>query len=371
MGRLVVAPDATVRFLRERAVLHNAHVRAAPLLTDSPRVFQVLLQFLAPLDPDLLHAGMPPDRRQEFNALLQALQGAGVLVEAQDAPATRSGAERKQIVQRQLSLLANAVAELAGDLAALGSIPFHRNSGSDAIHLEHRMEALLFAFDSIRTEISDAHAALLRTQLSRIRDSGMLRDLKLHIGAGSRHLEGWVNVDVYPADLSVNVNRTLPFTDGSARLIFASHILEHLYYPSSAMFFLQECRRLLAPHGRLRVVVPDIEKYIRAYAERDDKFFADRRKTWRRLPENRTRLEEFLSYAGVGPDPAAFLESHKYGYDFDTLEKALHSAGFEQVVRSNFDSSELPELRVDSVSEVAHAETAGRHYSLFVEAAIR
>jgi SAM-dependent methyltransferase len=201
-----------------------------------------------------------------------------------------------------------------------------------------------------------------------LRGTGLLEDLKLHVGAGSRRLPGWVNIDVYPAELALNVNRGLPFADGSARVLFASHMLEHLYYPDEALRFLAECRRVLRPGGRLRLVVPDLERYVRAYAEHDDAFFADRRRTWHGLPEGRTHLEEFLSYAGAGPDPASFLDSHKYGYDFATLSRLLELAGFEDVRRSSFMGSDLPELQVDEQSAVAGATSDGRHYSLFVEA---
>lgn len=367
MGKLVISPDATVRFLRDHAVLHNAHRRSAPLRTSSAGVFEVLLSFLAPQDPSPVRESVPQDQRDRVDELIQALRLAGVLIDAVPPPAAGPASGRVELIQRQLGLLANATAEIAADLAAIGAAPLPEDSRTDGLRLEHRLAALLSAVDGIRQEIAEARAILLNQQLERIRNAGLLQDLKLHVGSGTGRLQGWVNIDLYPADLSINVNRPLPFADSSARLVFASHILEHLYYPGAALRFLAECRRVLAPGGRLRLVVPDIEKYIKAYAEQDDAFFAARRRTWQGLPEGRTRLEEFLSYAGAGPEPAAFLESHKYGYDFDTLSKALRLAGFVRVERSSFDGSQLPELRVDSVSEVAHAAVEGRHYSLFVE----
>lgn len=369
MGNLVISPDAAIRFLRGCAVLHNAYLRTAPLRTDAAGVFEILLRFLAPLDPERARGSLQPDQRTQFDAVIRALAGAGVLIDAGQHPPARPGTERAELLQRQLGLLANATAEIAGDLAALGPEALPGGSDSGDIALEHRLESLLNAVDAIRQGIATARETVVSRQLNQLRDAGRLVDMKLHVGAGASRLEGWVNVDVFPAELSLNVNRPLPFADGSARLIFASHILEHLYYPGEALRFLRECRRLLAAGGRLRLIVPDIEKYIRAYADGDDRFFAERRKTWRRLPEGRTLLEEFLAYAGTGPDPAAFLETHKYGYDFDTLAKTLRSAGFSRIERSTYDGSAIPDLRVDAVSEVAHAASDGRHYSLFVEAA--
>lgn len=371
MTALVVSPDTAVRFLRGHAVLHNSHYPAATLRTTDADVLAVLLKFATPADPAGLRQALRPDRRADFDSLVDTLRGAGLLVHAGLAGAVRSDDSRAELLRRQLALLANAIAEIAGDLAALGPEALRGTEDQSGLGLEHRLEALLNAVDAIRQRLASVREPLVRRQLEELRARGLLDDSKLHIGSGSGKLPGWVNIDVFPAELSINVNRPLPFPDASARLVFASHVLEHLYHPGEALRFLRECRRVLAVGGRIRLIVPDIECYIRAYVEHDERFFADRRSTWNRLPEGRTLLEEFLAYAGAGPDPAAFLETHKYAYDFQTLAKALELAGFDRVERSTFDGSLLPELRVDAASEVAHAATDGRHYSLFVEAQVR
>ncbi|MFZ2509384.1 MAG: methyltransferase domain-containing protein [Steroidobacteraceae bacterium] len=371
MSALVVSPDAAVRFLRGQAVLHNAHFPAAPLLTTDADVLAVLLKFASPADPADLRLALRPDRRADFDKLIDALTDAGLLVDIQATGEARSAEVRAALLQRQLGLLANATAEVAADLAALGPAVL---PGADAplagLGLEHRIEALLGAVDALRQGVAAVREPLVQQQLDALRARGLLDELKLHIGSGAGRLPGWVNVDIFPAELSINVNRPLPFPHASAHLVFASHVLEHLYYPAEALRFLGECCRVLASGGRIRLIVPDIERYIRAYATHDERFFAVRRKTWRRLPVGRTLLEEFLSYAGVGPDPAAFLEAHKYGYDFETLAKALRQAGFHNVTQSSFDGSAVPELRVDAASDVAHAAMDGHHYSLFVEAEV-
>jgi hypothetical protein len=60
------------------------------------------------------------------------------------------------------------------------------------------------------------------------------------------------------------------------------------------------------------------------------------------------------------------FESHKYGYDLETLTKVLGEAGF--VERSTHMGSPHEALRVDEFSAVASAKYGERHYSLFVEA---
>ncbi|MDE2219133.1 MAG: hypothetical protein KGJ52_02035, partial [Gammaproteobacteria bacterium] len=61
-------------------------------------------------------------------------------------------------------------------------------------------------------------------------------------------------------------------------------------------------------------------------------------------------------------------ESHKYGYDFETLQRVLNDAGFVSVIESGYMASEHMALRVDEISAVARATYGQRHYSLFVEA---
>jgi predicted SAM-dependent methyltransferase len=145
-------------------------------------------------------------------------------------------------------------------------------------------------------------------------------------------------------------------------------MLEHMFFPRDVKFFLSELRRVMAPGAALRVVVPDVEQCLEAYVANDRSFFASRRETWSWWPDNATRLEDFLAYAGAGAEPAYLFEAHKYGYDFETLAKVLGEAGFERIERSAYMASEDPLLRVDDISAVAKARYGDRHYSLFVEA---
>lgn len=367
MTFLVAAPDTVVRFLGGLAVIHNARSPGPPIKSRDPAVLEVLLHFATPSDAAEARARIPENRRAGFDRLLQALVHSGVLIDA-DTTAAGPAYERLALVQQQLALLAESAAEIAADVAALGPAALGKPGDSGDLAIDRQLESVIGGVGAVRQSLAQARDARLEEQLRALRARGVLDDLKLHVGAGTSHLPGWVNIDVHPAELSININRGLPFADASARLIYASHMFEHLYYPGEALRFLAECRRVLRPGGRLRLVVPDMEAYIRAYAESDDSFFEHRRRTWTNLPEGRTHLEEFLAYAGAGPGPASFLESHKYGYDYQTLAKALTAVGFTGVVRSRCMESELPELRVDDASYVADAQSEGRFYSLFVEA---
>jgi predicted SAM-dependent methyltransferase len=193
------------------------------------------------------------------------------------------------------------------------------------------------------------------------------RGLRLHLGAGARRAEGWIGIDHQDAQLCLDLRRRLPFADGSVRYIYAAHVLEHLRFSSEATGLIREMHRVLEDGGVARLVVPDIEQCLRAYATDDREFFERRKQLWPWARRCATRLQHFLSYAGAGSD-VHDIQSHKYGYDYETIRELLVSAGFSCIERSDYMTSERLELRVDNWSKAAGFTCRGRSYSLFVEA---
>ena len=261
-----------------------------------------------------------------------------------------------------------SVFELASDLAGLGVFPEQVAAARSAMPIHQRLGQIQKAIEQLRADLAILRGPYLGQQLQAIGVNEASKNLQLHIGSGPYNLAGWINLDIFPAQLSTNVLWGLPFTDGQCRYVFLSHLLEHLFYPTDAMALLQEIYRILEPGGVVRIVVPDIEQCIRAYQENNKEFFQQRIEHWGAGDGNATRLEHFLSYAGAGPDPAWLFEAHKFGYDFETLERALQRAGFKTITRSSFMASEHAALQVDKHSQVASAKFGDAYYSLFVEA---
>lgn len=83
--------------------------------------------------------------------------------------------------------------------------------------------------------------AIVASQMAALGIDPAAPDQTLHIGCGKNHLEGWINTDVYPAPLALNVLLGLPIADGSVRF-----------------------------------VVPDIEQCVEAYGNHDKRFLGDR-----------------------------------------------------------------------------------------------
>lgn len=267
-------------------------------------------------------------------------------------------------VGHQLKKLANRFYAVANDLLAMGP----EAPSADTGRVGFMLDTLIADVDALADECARLRADHVDTQLARLGlDRQDQSGLKLHIGSGPHRLATWINIDFSPAELAMDVKWGLPFADGSARYVFLSHVLEHLFY-DEAQRLLADIHRVLQPGGVVRIIVPDVEKCLRAYVEADEQFFADRRKTWWWWPQDRTRLQEVLLVAGVVPEPSAILDSHKYGYDFATLAALLRKVGFSAPARSGYLASAHAELHVDAHSLVAGATTGDSHYSLFVEA---
>jgi len=205
--------------------------------------------------------------------------------------------------------------------------------------LVHDKPDLLRILRLVRYELevarTDLTGRLSPAQHGRIRRLAHERNLRIHIASGSNRIPGWVNVDAARGvDVQMDLRRRLPFAADSAQLIFSEHFLDHLQFPDVAGRFLSECRRVLGPGGRLRVVLHDAEILARRFVERDAEFFRVASNTDAPPAEALNHLYRFNGF-------------HQFLYDFDTLEELLLRCGFSRVIRSTFRGSEIPELNLD------------------------
>ena len=366
---LIFAADALVRFKGGRILIHTTSSKLPAFETDNPGLVGFLCQFAKPIRPEAAVGALQASDRAVAMDIIDYLRRSGSLVEA-DSPAAQAPDDGEVMVRirNHLRLLARSFYDTACDLLAFGPYADSELAKRSAAGVERRLLALLAGTDGLRTELEGLRQEFIARQLEALKVNDTAREHKLHIGCGKAGIDGWINIDVHPAPLAMNVLWGLPFAEGSVRYIFVSHLLEHLFFPRDVRPFLAQIRRVLAPEGVVRIVVPDIEQCIEAYVNNDRDFFGNRRETWTWWPENPTRLEDFLAYAGAGAEPAYLFESHKYGYDFETLSRALSDAGFEAITRSDYMASAHPALRVDDSSGVASAKYRNRYYSLFVEA---
>ncbi len=173
---------------------------------------------------------------------------------------------------------------------------------------------------------------------------------RLHWGCGAAGTPGWINSDLKDGpgvDISADIRDGLPIDSDSLDYIVSIHALPMIPYPDLVPV-LEELRRMLKPEGVLRLGLPDLDKGLRAYLDRDRSYFL--------VPD-----EDVRSMGGK-----FIVHMLWYGYSVtmftaDFIEELLATAGFRKVVHCG------------------HEETASRHgeitaldnreaESLFVEA---
>ena len=192
----------------------------------------------------------------------------------------------------------------------------------------------------------------------RIKALRRMQGLAVNLGSGGRGLPGWINMDARPNHLdhciAYDIRRPLPFATGSVARILAEHVIEHLDFREDIPRVLEEFHRVLQHGGVVRIVVPDAERFLCAYAGNSREEFA-------RLGWNLDRLPSDI-FTRMHVINHVFHQDgeHQFGWDFETMSWALDRAGFEEICRCRFGESLDPGLAIDQPN---HAP-----YSLYVEA---
>lgn len=310
-----------------------------------------LIEFLAipRTDAELREAFPSP----ELDAALVTLGRAGIIFRSPDE-------EEELVTSGAVRTLARLVDRLASEVRARSGDALRRGDGTtiaeDVRRAAARVESLVDELRRTRDEYVAAQVAPFRSA----------RELRLHLGCGGHEIDGWVNIDIVAAPVRMDMRWGLPFDEGSVEAVYLANVLEHFRYPDEAGALLAEARRVLRPGGRIRIVVPDIERCIEAYVRDDRAFFEERKRWWPWARACQTRLDHFLAYAGAGAPGYDYI-GHKYGYDYETLSHLLTTAGFSTIRRSEYMGSADPSLQIDDHCMGAQSQDGGR-YSLFVEA---
>jgi SAM-dependent methyltransferase len=148
---------------------------------------------------------------------------------------------------------------------------------------------------------------------------------RLHFGCGGSPAAGWINADVKEdpgIDLVCNMLEGFPLESDSIDYAVGIHVLPELAYPDLEPA-LVELRRVLREDGVLRLGLPDLERAIRAYIERDAGYFM--------IPDDDVR--------SLGGKMIVQLTWYGYSrsmYTFDFIEEMLYRAGFRRVERCSY-----------------------------------
>tara|TARA_A100001515_G_scaffold143839_1_gene146110 strand:- start:11961 stop:12515 length:555 start_codon:yes stop_codon:yes gene_type:complete len=181
-----------------------------------------------------------------------------------------------------------------------------------------------------------------------------LNEIKLHLGCGSKYLDGFIHIDVddkehvdYP---NTDISNLYMIEDNSVDLIYTCGSFEY-FDREEALLVLREWRRVLRPQALLRISVPNFESIVKVYLKNKD-----------------------LDGIGMlGPlygkwelSNKKFLY-HKTVYDFTSLEKLLERAGFKNVKK--YDAEKILPVGYDdySLAYVPHMDRTGIQMHLNVE----
>lgn len=172
----------------------------------------------------------------------------------------------------------------------------------------------------------------------------------LNLGCGANPTQGFVNADFFrfksrARDFNfwgLDLRYPLPCEDNHWDGIFTEHTLEHLY-PDEVGRLLKEIHRTLQPGAWVRIVVPDLAKYVAYY-------------------DGQSYDEAFAKWQPRG----AALRSVSQGYlhvslwDAEMLSSCLRTSGFLTIATRAYGVGADPRLLRD---------TPGRAYeSLYIEA---
>jgi ubiquinone/menaquinone biosynthesis C-methylase UbiE len=141
---------------------------------------------------------------------------------------------------------------------------------------------------------------------------------RLHWGCDSVTPAGWINSDIKRGpgiDLSCDILQGLPLGAESIDYIASQHALQELKITDQAKA-LQELRRVLKPHGVLRLGLADLHRALAAYLSGRREFFLVNE--WETLSGN------FITYL-------LWYSYNRTLFTPDFAAELLHKAGFGEV----------------------------------------
>lgn len=168
-------------------------------------------------------------------------------------------------------------------------------------------------------------------RLRRVRSPAKIRRYdRLHLGAGTRHLPGWANLDIEGrGNILWDLRKPLPLKPNSIRFVYTEHFAEHISKDFLRQLF-SHCRAVMVPGGVLRVSTPDLKAIVENYTKGE-------------VPS----LPEYGWTPGSACqalNEAVRLWGHLFIYDEPELTALLRECGFSDVRRMPFGVSEHPEL---------------------------
>jgi predicted SAM-dependent methyltransferase len=154
------------------------------------------------------------------------------------------------------------------------------------------------------------------------------KKIKLHLGCGHKHFDGYINMDLWlneAVDVVGDITK-LPWPDDTANVLESYHVIEHLPHPKVPLI-LKEWFRVLERGGRMVLECPHFDETVKEY-----------------LIGNESRLENIFGHQRFPGD------AHMFGYTPQRLIRLLEQAGFKNFNQTPPQSSqalEEPSFRIE------------------------
>jgi len=192
-----------------------------------------------------------------------------------------------------------------------------------------------------------------RFQLSRKR---LMTCRYLNIGCGLNTHHHFINCDYlwHPkVDLCWDICAGLPFANESMEGIYTEHCLEHLSLAQVQTIFA-EAKRILKPNGILRIIVPDVEMYLRTYVRQIDGD-ASTRFPYQKAEETNPTWTPLQSVNRIFYQDRESAFGHQIMYDKQLLDRLLRLSGFNNVTCEKFGKGKDPLLLVDTADRAVES----------------
>jgi len=218
----------------------------------------------------------------------------------------------------------------------------------------------------------------------------------LNFGAGYRFKHfAFKNVDNFKGKIDIKWSpcnfQPINIRDNSIKLIYTSHMIEHLTF-SEAKFMLTEFYRILKPDGGLRIVTPNIDIFHNAYINNEDLMFDKRfsieqsyvstfaarliigfndfkpsisSDEIRSLFDQNDRFEVYenlIKKVDAKPDRLDWY-NHISWWNEDRFRKLLNSIGFKNIDKSAYSQSKFLILK-----DIKYFDQTAPWYSIYIEA---
>jgi predicted SAM-dependent methyltransferase len=192
---------------------------------------------------------------------------------------------------------------------------------------------------------------------------------RVNAGCGDLFTENWLNIGLFSNRfipygtvkqvgaayvMHFDLTEDLPLEANAVQYLYASHFIEHLAF-DQAQEFLRRCHRVMRQGGILRLTTPDLELWVRKYSENDLEFFERFYQIEQSYPDLATKGQILVGQIRGW--------THRWFYDYLSLEDILIRAGFSHVAKREALESSIPDIeKLEPCSEFRLMET------LYVEA---